>query len=174
MLFEDLIKNNLYDMAEVRMRAEGLFRVFKSREKMNKKVTAERVTLEQNKGSYPQNNSGWNKRQKNDRAGCNCQPKQSPRSDVPHFELNASIETIFMENKDKNIFRPPARMMISESMRDKSHYCAHHEDFGHLINDYRNLYGQIMFAIKMGGLLQYVKKESGTLRRVEQAGPSSL
>ena len=41
MLFEDLIKNNPYDMAEVRMRAEGVFRVLESREKMNKKVAVE-------------------------------------------------------------------------------------------------------------------------------------
>ena len=57
-----------------------------------------------------------------------------------------------MENKDKNIFRRPAKMMIPESMRDKSRYCAHHEDFGHLTNDYRNLYGQVMHTIKKRGL----------------------
>ena len=33
MLFEDLIKNTPYDMAEVRVRAEGVFRVLKSRKK---------------------------------------------------------------------------------------------------------------------------------------------
>ena len=45
-----------------------------------------------------------------------------------------------MKNKDKNIFRPPARMMIPESIRDENCYCVHHEDFGHLTNDYMNLY----------------------------------
>ena len=39
MLFEDLIKNTPYDMAEVRVRAEGVFRVLESREKLSKKVT---------------------------------------------------------------------------------------------------------------------------------------
>ena len=57
-----------------------------------------------------------------------------------------------MENKDKNIFCPPAKIMIPENMRDKSRYCAHHEDFGHLMNDCRNLYGKIMFTIKSRGL----------------------
>ena len=63
-----------------------------------------------------------------------------------------------MENKDKNIFHPLARMIIPDQYGDKNHYCAHHEDFGHLTNDYRNIYGQIMFTIKKGRLMQYVKK----------------
>ena len=79
-----------------------------------------------------------------------------------------------MENKDKNSFRPPAKMMIPESMRDKSCYCVHHEDFGHLINDCRNLYGQVMFTIKRGGLQQYVKKVNGTSRMTEQLGPNAV
>ena len=79
-----------------------------------------------------------------------------------------------MENKDKNIFRPPAKMMIPKSMRDKSRYCAHHEDFGHLTNDCRNLYGQVMHTIKRGGLQQYVKKINGTPRMAEQLGPSAV
>ena len=57
-----------------------------------------------------------------------------------------------MENRDKNIFGPPTKIMVLENIRDKSHYYAHHEDFGHLTNDCRNLYGQIMFTIKKGGL----------------------
>ena len=58
MLFEDLIKNIPYDMAEIRERAEGVFRVLESREKLSRKVTVislEKVVLEQNKRSYPQN-----------------------------------------------------------------------------------------------------------------------
>ena len=79
-----------------------------------------------------------------------------------------------MENRDKNIFRPPAKIMIPDNMRDKSRYSAHHEDFGHLMNDYRNLYGQIMFTIKKGGLQQYVKKDGGTPRMAEQPGPNAM
>ena len=65
MLFEDLIKNTPYDMTEVRSSAEGVLRVLESKEKLYKKVTAifiDRAVLEQNKRSYPQTNSGWNKR----------------------------------------------------------------------------------------------------------------
>ena len=62
--------------------------------------------------------------------------------------------------------------MIPKSMRDKSRYCAHHEDFGHLTNDCRNLYGQVMHTIRKGGLQQYVKKINGTPRMAEQPGPS--
>ena len=77
---------------------------------------------------------------------------QSPKSEVPHFELNAFIERIFMENRDKNIFRPAEKMRILESMKDRSWYCAHHKDFCHLTSDCKNLYRQIMYTIKKGGL----------------------
>ena len=79
-----------------------------------------------------------------------------------------------MENRDKNIFRPLAKIMIPENMRDKSRYYAHHEDFGHLTNDCGNLYGQIMFTIKREGLQQYMKKNNGNPRMVEQLGPSTV
>ena len=79
-----------------------------------------------------------------------------------------------MENKDKNIFCPPTKIMILENMWDKSHYCAHHEDFGHLTNNCRNLYRQVMFTQKRGGLQQYVKKVNGTWRMAEQAGPNAV
>ena len=61
MLFKDLIKNTPYDMAKIRPRAEGVFRVLESREKLSKKVIAmsvEKAALEQNKKSFLQNNQG--------------------------------------------------------------------------------------------------------------------
>ena len=121
MLFEDLIKNTLYDMAEIRERVEGVFRMLESGEKLGIKVTAISVEKEnpvQNKRNYPQNSLSWNKRQKNDRGNYNRQPRQNFRAEVPHFELNTFLERIFMENRDKNIFRPLAKMMIPKSMRD--------------------------------------------------------
>ena len=99
---------------------------------------------------------------------------QSPKSKVPYFELNASIERIFIENRRKNIFRLPKKMKILESMKDRSRYCAHHEDFGHLTNDCRNLYGQIMYTIKKRELQQYLKRVNGTPRMAEQLGQSSM
>ena len=57
MLFEDLIKNTPYDMAEIRERAEGVFRVLESREKLSRKMTAISVEKEasmQNKRNYLQ------------------------------------------------------------------------------------------------------------------------
>ena len=60
-LFEDLIKNTPYDMAEIKVRAEGVFRVLESREKLSRKVTTisvEKVVPEQNKRSYPQSSPG--------------------------------------------------------------------------------------------------------------------
>ena len=70
MLFEDLIKNPPYDMTDIRERAERVFRVSESREKLSKKVTAISMEKElpmQNKRSYPQSSQGWNKRQSNNR-----------------------------------------------------------------------------------------------------------
>ena len=131
------------------------FRVLESREKLGRKVAPISVEKEipmQNKRNFQHSSRSWNKRQKNDRGDYNRQPKQNFRAKVPHFELNTSLERIFMENKDKNIFRPSATMMISESMRNKSRYCAHHEDFGHMTNDCKNLYGQVMHTIREGGL----------------------
>ena len=169
MLFEDLIKNTPYDMTEVRERAKGVFRVLESREKMGKKVTAIIVEKEfptQNKRSFPQDSQGWNKRQRSD------QTRQQYKTETPHYDLNISLEKIFMENKNKNVFRPPLKMRIPESMRNKSLYCAHHEDFGHLTNECRNLYGQVMHTIRKGGLLQYAKKVNGVPKTVEQPGPN--
>ena len=99
---------------------------------------------------------------------------QGSKSEVPHFELNASIERNFMENRDKNIFCPPTRMKVPESMKDKSRYYAHHEDFCHLKDDCRNLYRQIMYTIKKGGLQQYLKRDNGTPRMVKQPGQSNM
>ena len=55
MLFEDLIKNTPYDMVEIRARAEGVFRVLESKEKLSKKVIAismEKAIPKQNKRSF--------------------------------------------------------------------------------------------------------------------------
>ena len=70
-----------------------------------------------------------------------------------------------MENKDKNIFRPPTKMMIPESIRIRVVIVLIMKIF--LTNDCRNLYGQVMFTIKRVGLQQYVKKCNGTLRMAE-------
>ena len=61
MLFEVLIKNTPYDMAEIRERAERVFRVLESREKLSRKVTAisvEKMAPMQNKRSNLQSNPG--------------------------------------------------------------------------------------------------------------------
>ena len=78
-----------------------------------------------------------------------------------------------MENKNKNVFRPPPKMRIPESMRNKSLYCAHHKDVGHLTNECRNLYVQVMHTIRRDGLLQYVRKVNGVPKMVEQPGSSA-
>ena len=60
MLFEGLIKNTPYDMAEIRERAEGVFRVLESREKLGRKVIAifmEKEIPVQNKRNFQQSSS---------------------------------------------------------------------------------------------------------------------
>ena len=79
-----------------------------------------------------------------------------------------------MENRDKNIFRPPTKIMIPENMRYQIRYCVHHKDFGHVTNDCRNLYGKIMFTIKKGGLQRYLRIDSRTPKMAEQLGPSTM
>ena len=157
-------------MMEIRERAEGVFRVLESREKLSKKVTAISVEKElpmQNKRSYPQSSQGWNKRQRNDRENYDRQPIQHVRPETSQYDLNTSLERILMENKDKNIFCPPPKMQISKSIRDKSRYYAHHEGFGHLTNNCKNLYRQVMHTIRKGGLQQYVKKVNRTPKMAE-------
>ena len=108
-----------------------------SRERLGKKVTAISVEKEipmQNKRSYPQSSQGWNKRQRSDKENYDRQPRQQYRPETPHYDLNTSLERIFVENKNKNIFHPPPKMKIPKSIRDKIRYCAYHEDFGHLTN----------------------------------------
>ena len=176
MLFEDLIKNTPYDMTEIRDRAEGVFRVLESREKLDKKVTAISVENEvsmQNKRSFPHNSQGWNKRQRSGKENYDYQLRQQYRPETPHYDLNTSLERIFMENKNKNIFCPPPKMQIPESMRNKSLYCVHHKDFGHLTNDCRNLYRQVMHTIRKGGLQQYMKRVNGAPKMAEQPGSSA-
>ena len=46
MLLEDLIKNTPYDMIEIREKAEGVFRVLESGEKLGRKVTVISVEKE--------------------------------------------------------------------------------------------------------------------------------
>ena len=61
MLLEDLIRNTPYDMVEIRVRAEGVFRVLESQEKLSKKVMAifiKKVAPEQGNRSYPQSSPG--------------------------------------------------------------------------------------------------------------------
>ena len=56
MLFEDLSKNTFYDIANIRVRAKGVFRVLESRKKLSRKLTAisvEMVAPELDKRSYP-------------------------------------------------------------------------------------------------------------------------
>ena len=54
-MFEDFIKNTPYDMAEIRERVKGVFRVLERREKLGRKVTAISVEKEipvQNKRNF--------------------------------------------------------------------------------------------------------------------------
>ena len=63
MLFKDLIKNTLYDMVEIRERAEGVFRVLESKEKLGRKVTTISMEKEipvQNKRNFQQSSPSWN------------------------------------------------------------------------------------------------------------------
>ena len=69
----------------------------------------------------------------------------------------APMEKIYLEYKDKNLFRSPWKINPPNEMKDKAKYFIFHQDFGRLTNDYKVLFGKIINITKKGGLTQYEK-----------------
>ena len=68
-------------------------------------------------------------------------------------------ETIFAELKDKNVFRQPKPIILSDHMKDKSKFSMFHNDYGHILATCRNLYGQLRAMIMKCHLLKYLKNK---------------
>ena len=87
----------------------------------------------------------------------NMSGRPSRRSDQPwepllKCDLSIGLEVIYIENKTKGIFCSPSKISMPNHMKDKNKYRDFHQDYGHYTTNCRNLYAQVMFLIKKGGL----------------------
>ncbi|XP_062089284.1 uncharacterized protein LOC133795845 [Humulus lupulus] len=165
LLHENLTMTLPYDMAEVQIRAEGVFRALEFREHAQKK-SALISSPPTNNPLPPARDDKW-KRSQTDHAKEGKRPRQdrqSPR--YPSFEYTVPQEVIYEENKDIPIWREPYKITTPSDRRDKSRYCLFHKDHGHTITEFHNLNNQIQALMRSGRLTQYIKEASrlGTSR----------
>ncbi|CAL9011591.1 unnamed protein product [Prunus brigantina] len=66
-----------------------------------------------------------------------------------------SLAKLFHENKGKGIFRTPPAIRESLEKRDRNKMYAHHNDFGHTIDECRSLRYQVEAMLRKGMLSQY-------------------
>ena len=78
-------------------------------------------------------------------------------------------EKIFAELKDENILRKPNKTILPDHMKDKTKLCMFHNDYGHTLTTYRNLYTQLRAMMRKGQLLKYLKKKV-SLGSIERPG----
>ncbi|PON44891.1 hypothetical protein PanWU01x14_263730, partial [Parasponia andersonii] len=85
--------------------------------------------------------------------------RKTTRDPLPKYELNTPIDVIYLQNRDRSIFKDPPKSGVPEHMKNRNRYCQFHRDFGHDTVHCRNLYAQVMLAIHTGRLGQYVKND---------------
>ncbi|PON44888.1 hypothetical protein PanWU01x14_263700 [Parasponia andersonii] len=85
--------------------------------------------------------------------------RKTTRDPLPKYELNTPIDVIYLQNRDRSIFKDPPKSGVPEHMKNRNRYCQFHKDFGHDTVHCRNLYAQVMLAIHAGRLGQYVKND---------------
>ncbi|PON36934.1 hypothetical protein PanWU01x14_324290 [Parasponia andersonii] len=83
--------------------------------------------------------------------------RKTTRDPLPKYELNTPIDVIYLQNRDRGIFKDPPKSGVPEHMKNRNRYCQFHTDFRHDTVHYRNLYAQVMWVIHAGKLKQYVK-----------------
>ncbi|PON48671.1 hypothetical protein PanWU01x14_235480 [Parasponia andersonii] len=91
--------------------------------------------------------------------------RKATRDPLPKYELNTPIDVIYLQNRDKGIFKDPPKSSVPEHMKNRSRYCQFHKDFGHDTVHCRNLYAQVMLAVHAGKLGQYVKSDEAHPRQ---------
>ncbi|PON52734.1 hypothetical protein PanWU01x14_206950 [Parasponia andersonii] len=129
MLADHLLLNLPYDMADVQAKSEGVFRVLESRQKTPKTSAAVMTTPTQppapqgmkrplpNQGPTPkqevpaQDGLEGGKRRK------------TTRDPLPKYELNTPIDVIYLQNRDRGIFKDPPKSGVPEHMKNRSRYC---------------------------------------------------
>ncbi|XP_062094102.1 uncharacterized protein LOC133800156 [Humulus lupulus] len=127
-------------MAEIQIRAEGIFRVLEFRERVQKKsaLISAPPSARDDKRKRPRQN------------------RESSR--YPSFEYTVPQEVIYEENKDRPIWREPYKITTPPDRRDKNRYCLFHKDHGHTVAECHNLNNQIQALMRSGRLTQYIKE----------------
>ncbi|XP_062080621.1 uncharacterized protein LOC133785393 [Humulus lupulus] len=160
LLHENLTMTPPYDMAEIQIRTEGVFRVLEFRECAQKK-SALISTPPANNPPPPSTRDDKRKRQEADHTKGGKIPKANrdpPR--YPSFEYTVPQEVIYEENKDRLIWREPYKITTPPERRDKNRFYLFHEDHGHTISECHNLHNQIQALMRSERLTQYIKGSS--------------
>ncbi|PON75482.1 hypothetical protein PanWU01x14_041070 [Parasponia andersonii] len=76
---------------------------------------------------------------------------------LPKYELNTPIDMIYLQKKDKGIFKDQPKSGIPEHMKNRNRYYQFHKYHEHDTINYRNFYTEVMVSIHAGKLNQYVK-----------------
>ncbi|PON40061.1 hypothetical protein PanWU01x14_300040, partial [Parasponia andersonii] len=91
------------------------------------------------------------------------------KDSLPKYELNMSIDMIYVQNRDRGIFKDLPKSGDPEHMKNRSRYCQFHKDHGHDTINYHSLYAQVMVAIQASKLKQSVKT-GGSQSKEDAAG----
>ncbi|XP_062074918.1 uncharacterized protein LOC133778923 [Humulus lupulus] len=160
LLHENLTMTPPYDMAEIQIRAEGIFRVLEFRECAQKK-SALISTPPANNPPPPPARDDKRKRQETDhmKGGKRPKPNRDPPR-YPSFEYTVPQEVIYEENKDRPIWREPYKVTTPPKRRDKNRLCLFHKDHDHTFSECHNLHNQIQALMRSGRLTQYIKETS--------------
>ncbi|XP_062087950.1 uncharacterized protein LOC133794605 [Humulus lupulus] len=157
LLHENLTMTPPYDMAEIQIRAAGVFRVLEFREPVHKKSAL--IFAPPANNPPPPARDDKRKRQQTDHAKEGKRPRQfreSPR--YPSFEYTVPQEVIYEENKDRPIWREPYKITTPPDRRDKNRYCLFHKNHGHTVPECHNQHNQIQALMRSGRLTQYIKE----------------
>ncbi|PON34462.1 hypothetical protein PanWU01x14_344220 [Parasponia andersonii] len=165
MLSDHLLLNLPYDMADVQAKSEGVFRVLESHQKAPK-TSAAVITMP----VQPPAPQGMKRPSPGQGPALKLEVpvqdgleegkrRKTTRDPLPKYELNTPIDVIYLQNRDRGIFKDPPKSGVPEHMKNRNRYCQFHKDFGHDTVHCRNLYAQVMLAIHAGRLKQYVKTD---------------
>ncbi|XP_065003905.1 uncharacterized protein LOC135636207 [Musa acuminata AAA Group] len=80
----------------------------------------------------------------------------------PPLPLNTSHTEIFLQIKEKGLLQQPRPMKATH--KDRSKYCRFHRDYGHDMEDYRDLQNQIEALIQRDHLGRYLNSSEATPR----------
>ncbi|PON41255.1 hypothetical protein PanWU01x14_290940 [Parasponia andersonii] len=157
-------------MVDVQARSEGVFRVLESHQKMPKAfavittVPAQTPTLEGIKRPAP--DQGPTPKQGAPTQGSQEDGKRrkASRDPLPKYELNRSIDVIYLQTRDMGIFKDPPKSGVPEHMKNRNKYYQFHKDHGHETINWRSIYAQVMMVIHAGKLRQYVKTGRSQLK----------